>query len=60
MPPAIEVDGSHIWKEKDMSKVKDLKTLEKTSDWSFSTPYKGTLYQRFSQTELPRIFAKEA
>lgn len=49
MPPAIEVDGSHIWKEKDLSKVKDLKTLEKTFDWSFSSPYKGTLIPCFKE-----------
>ncbi len=26
-----------------MSKIEDLKTLEKTFDWTFSTPYKGTV-----------------
>lgn len=26
-----------------MSKVKDLKNLEQVFDWSFSTPYKGTV-----------------
>jgi len=40
-PPQIEVKGSNIWKEKDMSKIEDLKTIEKTFDWTFSTPYKG-------------------
>jgi hypothetical protein len=43
MPTPKEVKGSNIWKEKDMSKIEDLKTLEKTFDWSFSTPYKGTI-----------------
>lgn len=47
MPLRIEVEGAHIWKEKDMSKIEDLKTLEKTFDWSFSTPYKGTLHPSF-------------
>jgi hypothetical protein len=42
-PPQIEVKGSNIWKEKDMSKIEDLKTIEKTFDWTFSTPYKGTI-----------------
>jgi len=37
------VKGSNIWKEKDMSKIEDLKTIEKTFDWTFSTPYKGTI-----------------
>jgi hypothetical protein len=26
-----------------MSKIEDLKTLEKTFDWTFSTPYKGSI-----------------
>ncbi len=42
-PPPIEVLGSSIWKDKDISKIEDLKVLEKTFDWSFSTPYKGTI-----------------
>ncbi len=42
-PQQIEVKGSNIWKEKDMSKIEDLKTIEKTFDWTFSTPYKGTI-----------------
>jgi hypothetical protein len=43
LPPLIEVKGSEKWKIKDTSSIEDLKTLEKTFDWSFSTPYKGTL-----------------
>jgi hypothetical protein len=42
-PQPIEVKGSNLWKEKDMSKIKDLKTIEKTFDWTFSTPYKGSV-----------------
>jgi hypothetical protein len=42
-PQQIEVKGSNLWKEKDMSKIKDLKTIEKTFDWTFSTPYKGSV-----------------
>ena len=42
-PQLIEVKGSNLWKEKDMSKIEDLKTIEKTFDWTFSTPYKGTI-----------------
>lgn len=30
------------WKDKDKSKIKDYKELIKTSDWTFSTSYKGT------------------
>ena len=50
IPTPIEVKGSNIWKEKDMSKIEDLKTLEKTFDWSFSTPYKGTI-RRYSEVK---------
>ncbi len=47
LPKPIEVKGSNLWKEKDVTKIKDLKTIEKTFDWSFCTPYKGTI-SRFS------------
>jgi hypothetical protein len=42
-PQPIELKGNNLWKEKDMSKIKDLKTIEKTFDWTFSTPYKGSV-----------------
>ena len=32
-----------MWKEKDLSKIEDLTSIEKTFDWSFSTPYKGSV-----------------
>lgn len=31
------------WKQKDTSKVKDYAEIEKTADWSFSSPYKGQI-----------------
>jgi hypothetical protein len=43
IPEHIEVKESQIWKKKDLSKVKDLTTIEKTADWSFTSPYKGTI-----------------
>ena len=45
MPVPIQVKGSDLWLGKDTSKIQDLKNLEKTFDWSFSTPYKGTIAQ---------------
>jgi type 2A phosphatase activator TIP41 len=42
-PKPIEVKESKIWKQKDLSSIKDLTTLEAKLDWSFSTPYKGTI-----------------
>lgn len=48
-PEPIQVKGSEAWLDKDMTKIKDLKVLEKTFDWTFSTPYKGTLGS-FSQS----------
>eukprot|EP00347_Sterkiella_histriomuscorum_P000847 403374292 len=42
-PKIIEVQESSLWKSKDLSKVKDLKNLDSVFDWSFSTPYKGTI-----------------
>ena len=44
VPPPIEVQGSGLWKGKDTSKIEDFKNLEKTFDWSFSTPYKGSAH----------------
>ena len=58
-PEAIEVQQAHHWKNKDTSKIKDFKPVEQTSDWTYSTPYKGTvryLHQSsnniFEQTSL--------
>lgn len=49
-PDGIEVKGSHLWKDKDFSKVEDLTTLEKNFDWSFSSPYKGYIDSLKSST----------
>ena len=42
MPNPIEAHKSNQWKSKDLSEVEDLAVIEKTTDWSFSSPYKGT------------------
>lgn len=52
IPTPIEVQGSQLWKEKDITKIKDLKNLEKTFDWAFSTPYKGTVGKFSSAAEF--------
>ena len=44
----MSVKESNIWKQKDLSQVKDLKTLEAKIDWTFLSPYKGTI-QPFSE-----------
>ena len=31
------------WKGKDTSKIKDYKQITETSDWTYSTAYKGTI-----------------
>ena len=43
MPERIEVKEAALWKKKDLSGIKDFKQLEIISDWTFSTPYKGTV-----------------
>ena len=43
VPPAISVQGTTEFAQKDFSEVKDLQTIEKLMDWSFSSPYKGTI-----------------
>ena len=42
-PKDIVVQQADHWKKKDTSKIKDYREFEKTSDWTYSTPYKGTL-----------------
>lgn len=49
IPEAIEVKESKKWKEKDLSKIEDLTTLAKVFDWSFSSPYKGSISSLKSQ-----------
>lgn len=44
-PKQIQVKEAAIWKKKDMSKVKDFKQIEVISDWTYSTPYKGSLFR---------------
>ena len=39
----IEVKDAVIWKQKDMTKVKDFKHIEVISDWTYSTTYKGNI-----------------
>lgn len=34
---------SGLWQKKDTSKIKDYKEVTWTSDWTYSTPYKGTV-----------------
>lgn len=43
IPKDIVVQQADHWKKKDTSKIKDYKEFEKTSDWTYSTPYKGTI-----------------
>ena len=45
MPEVIGVVGSNEWKKKDMSEIKDYKEIEKKMDWSYSTPYKGSIHR---------------
>ena len=43
IPENVQVKMASHWKQKDTSKIKDFTTVESTSDWTFSTPYKGTV-----------------
>lgn len=42
IPAVVKVEQSKHWEGKDTSKIKDFKELTATSDWTYSTPYKGT------------------
>ena len=43
IPNVIEAHLATEWKNKDFSKVKDLQAIERTIDWSFCSPHKGTI-----------------
>lgn len=43
IPASIRVEQAKHWENKDTSKIKDFKQVAETSDWTFSTPYKGTV-----------------
>lgn len=43
IPAAVQVAMAGFWKGKDTSKIKDYKSVNFTSDWSYSTAYKGTV-----------------
>lgn len=49
----MKVEQSEIWEKKDTSKIKDFKHVTQTSDWSFSTPYKGSV--RYLSASAKRI-----
>lgn len=42
IPDHLEVKQAEIWKKKDTTKIKDFTQIEIVSDWTYSTPYKGT------------------
>lgn len=43
IPKIVQVQQAGFWKKKDTSKIKDYKEVTSTSDWTYSTPYKGTV-----------------
>ena len=43
VPTQLKIKEAEYWKGKDFTKVKDFKNVEVISDWTFSTPYKGTV-----------------
>lgn len=43
VPERVVVKQADMWKKKDTSKIKDFQHVEQTSDWTYSTPYKGTV-----------------
>ena len=53
VPKLIEVKSADLWKHKDFNKVKDFKKIEIISDWTFSTPYKGSV--RYISNNRERI-----
>ena len=54
IPEAIGVLGTQAWQHKDTSHIKDYQPIEKLMDWTFCTPYKGTI-KRIDQQELQQL-----
>jgi len=54
-PKRIEVKEASFWKKKDMSKVKDFKQIEIISDWTYSTPYKGSVFRLSNQASRVKM-----
>ena len=44
IPPVIQAHQSARWEAKDKSGIKDFQVMQKTTDWSFQTPYKGNVH----------------
>lgn len=43
IPSGVQVEMAKHWKDKDTSGIKDFKQVTETSDWTYSTSYKGTV-----------------
>lgn len=43
IPTKLEVQQTDFWKKRDTSQIKDFKTVEVISDWTFTSPYKGSV-----------------
>lgn len=56
IPKSLLVPQSEHWQKKDTSKIKDFVTKEAVSDWTFSTPYKGTFTFISQQSERIKNF----
>ncbi len=52
IPPPILAKQSEYWMKKDFSAIKDFQKVEAISDWTYSTPYKGTV-SYLSKTSVP-------
>lgn len=52
-PARVEVMMAEKWKGKDTSGIEDFKEMEVISDWTYSTPYKGTI--QYLDQNLQRI-----
>lgn len=50
IPEQIGVVGSKDWEKKDLTEIKDYKAIEKKMDWSYCTPYKGSV-QRINYSD---------
>eukprot|EP00826_Nyctotherus_ovalis_P056682 TRINITY_DN7700_c0_g1_i1.p1 TRINITY_DN7700_c0_g1~~TRINITY_DN7700_c0_g1_i1.p1 ORF type:complete len:324 (+),score=105.32 TRINITY_DN7700_c0_g1_i1:83-1054(+) len=59
IPTTVLAKQSEMWQKKDFSKIKDFQHIEVTDDWTYTTPYKGSL-NYLSTSPIPNYSAKHS
>jgi len=55
VPAELKIKQSETWKNKKVDDKTEVKVLEKISDWTYSTPYKGTIVRPEKKKDLSEL-----